>query len=79
MGRRPADVRSSRPIKEGGRYVVPTRSVAAIMHPRVPAYITQMSDFSKVFQASGNRLKVSGAVGERVVPPEEQGFEVVRY
>jgi hypothetical protein len=63
MGRRPADVRSSRPLKEGGRYVVPTRSVAAIMYPRVLAYITQMSDFSKVF--SGFRQQAQGNWGGR--------------
>lgn len=52
MGRRPADVRSSRSTKEGEGMWHRLALVVAIMHPRKPPYITQMSDFSKVFCSS---------------------------
>jgi hypothetical protein len=49
MGRRPADVRSSRSTKEGEGMWRRLALVVAIMPPHRPPYITQMSDFSKVF------------------------------
>ena len=56
MGRRPANVRSSRSTKEGEGMWHRLALMAAIMHLRKPLYITQMSDFLKVFNLSAFQL-----------------------
>jgi hypothetical protein len=47
--------------------------VAAIMHPRVPPYITQMSDFSKVL----SRLQVIGLPEALILPLSRRANRII--
>ena len=71
MGRRPANVRSSRSTKEGEGMWHRLALMAAIMHLRKPLYITQMSDFLKVFNLSALQLVSISATRLRQPKPCE--------